>query len=474
MQVMPRPGASGGAFSFGELMLVRLLKSGLIIIAGLLLAACEQPPTPIVMSEAEATRRALPAEVRSATLPAASTLSPLTASTEVLRVVVHGWQGLDPVRFGDVASAQVQALLYESLLAYDDDGALQPLLVEALPVPSPDGLAWTVSLRAGILWHDGTPVDGTQVVAHLNHLLTMNNEAPLPMAVFILQQTVAAVDVAGMNLTFRLHEPFADFPHVLASAALALVHENGAGTGPFVLQDDDEASNDLQFMPNSAYHGDNPLAGGVMVTLLDSEISDLVVPDADVFVGAGLPPAQVPAGLVGVPGLPQQQWLLLDTARSPFNRTAAQQAFVASLDDPTAAYELFANAQLPDGFDLVVVNSLAEDVGAAVAERFATGPVNVTVLPVDWEQLRRGNVAGDGSPGAYLLAWDSDWIGQWWTSWLSGTGDAAVTMSGVLLEAEPTMIYQREGLVGLGRMPDGLPRIIAQTHVQTQPAEDSP
>ncbi len=50
----------------------------------------------------------------------------------------------------------------DSLFATDDTGTIQPYLVETVE-PSEDLTVWTMTIREGISFHDGTPLDGAAV-----------------------------------------------------------------------------------------------------------------------------------------------------------------------------------------------------------------------------------------------------------------------------------------------------------------------
>jgi oligopeptide transport system substrate-binding protein len=63
----------------------------------------------------------------------------------------------DPARAADVASAQAVSRVYEGLLQYaylDRPYRVEPLLAEALPEVSPDGLIYTFQIRRGIHFQD--------------------------------------------------------------------------------------------------------------------------------------------------------------------------------------------------------------------------------------------------------------------------------------------------------------------------------
>ncbi|MBN1676856.1 MAG: ABC transporter substrate-binding protein [Kiritimatiellae bacterium] len=82
-------------------------------------------------------------------------------------------RGFDPVKAGDVASANAIGKIYEGLLEYAylaRPYRVKPLLAEALPQISEDGLTYTFTLRSGLYFQDdpcftGTKGKGRELVA---------------------------------------------------------------------------------------------------------------------------------------------------------------------------------------------------------------------------------------------------------------------------------------------------------------------
>lgn len=58
----------------------------------------------------------------------------------------------------------------ESLLRVDEEGVVQPLLVEALPEMSEDGTEFIFKLKEGIVFHDGTELKASDVGFTLNRI----------------------------------------------------------------------------------------------------------------------------------------------------------------------------------------------------------------------------------------------------------------------------------------------------------------
>jgi peptide/nickel transport system substrate-binding protein len=71
---------------------------------------------------------------------------------------------LDPARVTDTESAEVNLLLYDTLVRHRaETGELAPSLAVAWTVDDA-GTTWTFQLRPGVRFSDGTPVDAAAVV----------------------------------------------------------------------------------------------------------------------------------------------------------------------------------------------------------------------------------------------------------------------------------------------------------------------
>ncbi|MBI3491666.1 MAG: ABC transporter substrate-binding protein, partial [Acidobacteria bacterium] len=116
----------------------------------------------------------------------------------------------------------------ESLARLADDGRPRPALAKDWQV-SPDGLALTVNLRSGVLFHDGTPVTSTIVADSLRQTL------PSVMGpAFTDVEDVTATGDTQVVVRMRQRSPF------LLDALEVPVPKPGApltGTGPFIVVD---------------------------------------------------------------------------------------------------------------------------------------------------------------------------------------------------------------------------------------------
>ena len=127
---------------------------------------------------------------------------------------------------------------YDPLMDRDSDGMPQPYLAESME-PDDDFTAYTLTLREGVEFHDGEPLDADAVVANLErHLepgaVTSGGMAPV--------ESVSAED----ELTVRIeldqpHVAFSDYlvgqiGYMVSPAAFDSASEQPVGTGPFVFE----------------------------------------------------------------------------------------------------------------------------------------------------------------------------------------------------------------------------------------------
>ncbi|MGE5126083.1 MAG: ABC transporter substrate-binding protein [Betaproteobacteria bacterium] len=91
------------------------------------------------------------------------------AATELVVGTLADPTSLDPHRTTDVVASEILANVCETLVRVRP-GTLRPEGVLATAWATGDQRAWTFTLREGVLFHDGTPLDADAVVANLEHL----------------------------------------------------------------------------------------------------------------------------------------------------------------------------------------------------------------------------------------------------------------------------------------------------------------
>lgn len=104
------------------------------------------------------------------------------------------------------------AKLYDGLLEYQPDMQLHPLLATGLPEPSADGRSWTVKLRTGVTFSDGSKLDADDVTATYRAVLAPAFASPLRGKFGML---LAVHQVDSTTVRFELSRPYNPFPQLL-------------------------------------------------------------------------------------------------------------------------------------------------------------------------------------------------------------------------------------------------------------------
>src|SRR5215510_24274 len=153
---------------------------------------------------------------------------------------------LDPVQTTTTTVANVLDYMVETLTFLDSKGEVRPMLAESWAA-SPDGTQYTLKLRKGVTFHDGTPFDAKAVKWNLDRLKDPNVRVPV-RAPFPLKD-IEVVDPATVKIT--LTRPSAPFVMALSSTTAGIVSPASAdqhgneyknmqhpiGTGPYVFKE---------------------------------------------------------------------------------------------------------------------------------------------------------------------------------------------------------------------------------------------
>ncbi len=135
---------------------------------------------------------------------------------------------LDPHGSNDVPSAKVAYNIYESLVYFDENSELQPLL--ATDWEAVDDVTWEFTLREGVQFHDGTDFTADAVKASFERLLDPDIGSP---RLFLFEMLEDVVVVDDYTVQFVTEFPFAPLPAHLA-------HSGGAIISPAAMEADYE------------------------------------------------------------------------------------------------------------------------------------------------------------------------------------------------------------------------------------------
>ena len=147
-------------------------------------------------------------------------------------------EGLDPMIMSSSPAANVFMHIVQGLYELGLDGEPIPVLATGHEV-SPDGKVWTIFLRQGVVFHDGTPFNAEAVKINLDRFIEGARFK------FLLAKVVNVEVVGGYTVKLYTEEPFAPmvahlthgFIGMLSPASIAAagdeVIDEPIGTGPF-------------------------------------------------------------------------------------------------------------------------------------------------------------------------------------------------------------------------------------------------
>ncbi len=129
--------------------------------------------------------------------------------------------------------------VYDPLVAFAPDGSPKPYLAQTI-TPSPDYTMWTITLRPGVLFHDGTPLDSQALYQNLSLQLQSFLTGPA-------LANISSLKISGpLSVDVYMNEPWVPFPYYLADqpgyiAAPSMLNSKATtptpvGTGPFVYE----------------------------------------------------------------------------------------------------------------------------------------------------------------------------------------------------------------------------------------------
>ncbi|HZQ28222.1 MAG TPA: ABC transporter substrate-binding protein [Acidimicrobiales bacterium] len=162
---------------------------------------------------------------------------PPKAGGRVIMATEAEIDGFDPTknRF-DVTGLTYAETVYDPLAAYGKDGKVHPYLAQSID-HNAEYTVWTIKLRPGVLFHDGSPLTSDAVKANLDG----HRKSPLTSPAIASIASVDKVDDLTVNVTMK--EPWVAFPTYLTgqigyvASPKTLADPNGSrnpiGTGPF-------------------------------------------------------------------------------------------------------------------------------------------------------------------------------------------------------------------------------------------------
>lgn len=240
--------------------------------------------------------------------------------------------------------------IYGTLFWVDASGEVHPGIGESMS-PNDDGSIWTVKLREGVTFTDGTPFNAEAVVFNWERL--QNPETASTVSSMIAGMTFEATD--ELTVTVSLDEPNFFFDNVVANYLMFIVSptaikddpewatNNPVGAGPFMLSEWVPGSH-TSYTRNPDYFDDGkpyldtvvlktvPDASQSLQSVISGEIDVTNVATADFAkraadAGLGTAPFESTGGVV----------MLMNNSVAPFDDVRARQAMAYAISTDALA-----------------------------------------------------------------------------------------------------------------------------------------
>lgn len=205
--------------------------------------------------------------------------------------IVGSYTNSNPIYATSSVDSSVSRLLYSGLFSYDENGKLVPDLAESINLSNNDKI-YTVTLKKGLYWHDGTLLTAKDAAFTFNAI--KNPEAGSFLASGWQGIIIEATD--EYTIKFELENALGSFPHSLTTGILP-EHTlkdvpadqlrasdfntiSPVGSGPFKIGNVEvnDASGGIKsqtigFLPYDRYHRGQPAPNRYIIKTFDSQES---------------------------------------------------------------------------------------------------------------------------------------------------------------------------------------------------------
>ncbi|HWN28428.1 MAG TPA: ABC transporter substrate-binding protein, partial [Actinomycetospora sp.] len=340
------------------------------------------------------------------------------AADPAAMVLADGYEpdDLNPLMgYGEEGASKI----YDGLVSFDAERDPQPNLAAAPPTASADGLSWTVPLRQGVTFHDGSPFDAQDVVATYSAVLDPTRAATVASG-FPMVRAVSAVDPSTVR--FDLTYPFLLFPGrltlpIVPSEALATpgpasdlaLGTQPVGTGPYRMVEWRRGSS-MVLEANPRYHGGAPAIRRITIVFAEDDNTRAQRTTAGEFDGTVLPPslARGIAGQAEAQGMALREHASADyrTITMPFGNPvtadpAIRQALNRAVNRQGMIDALLAGQGTPASTPIPGV--LPEEVEPSAQFAFDPAGANAVLDAAGWVRGPDGVRVRDGLPARFTL-----------------------------------------------------------------------
>jgi peptide/nickel transport system substrate-binding protein len=296
--------------------------------------------------------------------PARAADAPANTKATLVFYDASGNQSLDPAEPQSTSGlAQLPLIaIYDSLIGQDDASALVPRLATAWRYNA-DLTEFTLTLRQGVVFHDGAKFDAAAVAANLERAKALGSRAGT--AIVDTVSRIKAVEVlAADTVRLRLTEPNGQMPYLLATqggmmiSPAALTGDAFGGTlkpvgaGPYRVRGFDAAVRTLTDRFDAYWGGVEGRPAGMEHHFVPEAAARLNALRSGQINLALIDPRQIPdakaAGLQVQVNEKDSVWdIYPNTSRPPMNNLKVRQAFMHALDRAEIADALGFGAAKP-------------------------------------------------------------------------------------------------------------------------------
>lgn len=234
--------------------------------------------------------------------------------------------------------------MYDRLLTFDAEENIQPGLATEWSI-SEDGLVYTLKLREGVTFHDGTPFNADSVVTNIQYHLDRPDSAfyttyePVTSVEAVDESTVQ-ITLSGVRPNF-IYEGLASWGAIqMSPTALGELGdrfgEAPVGTGPFKFESYEPGSS-IRFVRNDQYWNGAPLLDAIEVRIITepsvqviemeagtADTSQVLAQDVQTLEGTDL--------IIESTIAPGAQFISLNVSHAPTEEFAVRRAIALATD----------------------------------------------------------------------------------------------------------------------------------------------
>jgi len=363
---------------------------------------------------------------------------------------------LDPALATDSPSATVNSHIYETLFELTTESEIVPHLASDFEV-SGDGLTWTITIREGVTFHDGTPLTATEVKASLDRFIDPDNAFTFRFLLSRIQE-INVLDTYTVEL--KLSEVFAPLLAHLTHSSTAIVKTDvpdldaaPMGTGPFQFVSWERGQR-IDLERYEGYWDSKPGIEGLRFLAVPENTTRMaLVETGEAHVAVRVPPQDI-ARLNAAPGVTVQNvpsvrtiYIYFNHASGPFTDERLRQAVNYAVNkeeiaefvlggavrpsdapispgifgytpvgfyeyDPEKARQLMAEAGFPDGFSTTLYSPNGRylqdiQVSEAIQSQLAEVGIDAQIETLEWAAyLAKTNEPADVNEVPFgMLGW---------------------------------------------------------------------